>query len=411
MTTQMTQRSIPASIRDNPAGSIVQPIPVQPPQHISTTSPVPKLRDVLNDRVNPDCCFSKINFLKFLVDKHCIENYEFFSELSSIIDNYQVFKRYNSTSEWFCIYNQYIENETINLPASLVLELSKKQLPSLAKLQKIEKIILNYLLASYYEFLTATKAENSRSTSFSSTATNTQSPDSTSVFSSLCEKSTLDTINKLNHGVLDNLNKSQNTEMQERRHYHESLAESNDNHYHDDDYEFDDDGNNGSYDDDEIEIQTETIKSYSMKGTARTISAKAMEQVESQVGSMSLSESPKTLNRDDPNIIMDSRRGNGVHNEFMDSSSSSFSTGATVSDKLDCPTMTSLHAPPHSAATVDLTSTSTSTTTTTTTTTSAKVIPATDSTSTSRTTKEPKSWSNFAKKLSWKRRSNADSLS
>jgi hypothetical protein len=399
MTTQMTQRSIPASIRDNPAGSIVQPIPVQPPQHVSTTSPVPKLREVLNDRVNPDCCFSKINFLKFLVDKHCIENYEFFSELSSIIDNYQVFKRYNSTSEWFCIYNQYIENETINLPASLVSELSKKQLPSLAKLQKIEKIILNYLLASYYEFLTATKAANSRSTSFSSTATNTQSPDSTSVFSSICDKSTLDTINKLNHGVLDNLNKSQNTEMQERRHYHEvvAVAESNDNRYHDDDYEFDVDGNHGSYDDDEVEIQTETMKSHS-------ISSKTMEQVESQVGSMNLSESPKTLHRADLNIIMDNRRGNGVHNVSMDSSSSSFSTGATVSDKLDCLTMTSLHAP-HSAATVDLTSTTTSTTT------SAKVIPATGSTSTSRTTKEPKSWSNFAKKLSWKRRSNADCLS
>lgn len=118
---------------------------------------IPKLGEILNDEVEPKCIYSKINFMKFLVDKHCIENYDFYSELKSIINNYELFNRYNSTSEWFSIYNQFIETEIINLPADITLRLVKNKLPCIGLLNKIEKIILNYLLASYYEFISYNK--------------------------------------------------------------------------------------------------------------------------------------------------------------------------------------------------------------------------------------------------------------
>lgn len=154
------------------------------------------------DQVDPESLYSKINFVKFLVDKHCIENYEFYTELASIIENYELFRRYNSTCEWFSIYNQFIETEIINLPADITLKLSKNSLPCPFLLNKIEKIILNFLLASYYEFILYTKdlasakvrTSSSCSTSTSNSTNNTTnscftrlnsslSPDSTSVCS------------------------------------------------------------------------------------------------------------------------------------------------------------------------------------------------------------------------------------
>lgn len=164
--------------------------------------PIPKLGEILDDQVNPESVYSKINFLKFLVDKHCIENYEFYTELDSVLRNHELFKRFNSTSEWFSIYNQFIETEIINLPADITLKLSKNSLPALYLLNKIEKIIMNFLLASYYEFISYTKdmisakirTSSSCSTSTANSANNTASscftkpnsstsPDSTSICS------------------------------------------------------------------------------------------------------------------------------------------------------------------------------------------------------------------------------------
>ena len=160
--------------------------------------PIPKLGEILDDHVNPESVYSKINFLKFLVDKHCIENYEFYTELDSILKNHELFRRYSSTSEWFSIYDQFIETEIINLPADITLKLSKNSLPSLYLLNKIEKIIMNFLLASYYEFISYTKdmlsakirTSSSCSTSTTNSANNTASSCFTKPNSSLSPDST-----------------------------------------------------------------------------------------------------------------------------------------------------------------------------------------------------------------------------
>lgn len=119
----------------------------------STAISIPNLLDILNDKVDPDSKFSKINFLTFLIEKHCIENYEFLTQLNSILLNYEFYSKYNSTSEWFEVYSKYIENGVINLRADLVANLSKMKLPCIKTLRKIEKVIINYLLDSYYEFI------------------------------------------------------------------------------------------------------------------------------------------------------------------------------------------------------------------------------------------------------------------
>jgi hypothetical protein len=152
----------------------------------STSTPqIPKLLDILKDEVDPDSKFSKINFLKFLVDKHCIENYEFLTELEAILTNYDIFKRYNSTSEWFSIYSQYVETDIINLPADLISKLPKMELPCFNLLKKVEKIIVNYLLNVYYEFISfntvPTVLINNNNNTNNSTPTSTSSSSSTSV--------------------------------------------------------------------------------------------------------------------------------------------------------------------------------------------------------------------------------------
>lgn len=164
---------------------------------------VPKLLEILNDKIDPTSNYSKINFVKFLVDKHCIENYEFYTELLSIVENYDFFKRHNSTSEWFSIYNQFIETEIINLPGDIVLQLSKNHLPCLSVLNKIEKIILNYLLASYYEFISDYKLSKNNDISTSSSTTNSsiknasnlESPDLTSINSDNSYKVLIEDLN------------------------------------------------------------------------------------------------------------------------------------------------------------------------------------------------------------------------
>lgn len=119
--------------------------------------PIPSLIDILNDKVDPDSKFSKINFLTFLVDKHCIENYEFLTELNAILLNYEFYKKYHSTAEWFEIYSKYIESDVINLRADVVAKLLKTKLPCIKTLKTIERTIVNYLLNSYYEFINSTE--------------------------------------------------------------------------------------------------------------------------------------------------------------------------------------------------------------------------------------------------------------
>lgn len=137
---------------------------------------VPKLGEILNDQIEPEMVYSKINFLKFLVDKHCIENYDFYIDLKAIISNYDLLQHHGSTMEWFSFYTQFIESEIINLPADITLRLYKNTLPCINFLKQIEKIILKYLLSSYYEFISYSKGllsvEKNKTSSCSTSITN-----------------------------------------------------------------------------------------------------------------------------------------------------------------------------------------------------------------------------------------------
>lgn len=121
------------------------------------SAPIPKLTDILNDNVDPKSIYSKPNFLKFLIEKHCFENYDLLTHIESLKLNFDTYKRHNSTSTWCAIYDQFFETDIVNLPADVTLNLSKFKLPNLKTLNSIEKTLLNFLRDSYYEFLSVNK--------------------------------------------------------------------------------------------------------------------------------------------------------------------------------------------------------------------------------------------------------------
>ncbi|GMM47856.1 hypothetical protein DAPK24_044540 [Pichia kluyveri] len=331
----------------------------------TTVSNTPKLLDILNDNVDPDSTHSKINFLEFLVKKHCIENYEFFSELSSIISNYDTFKKYNSTAEWFSLYYNFIESEIINLPATLISNLSKKKLPELSYLKNIEKIILNYLLATYYEFLTFTKSNtnsnsnsainsntnsnvNSRSTSFSNSV-------STSFPTSTNEQITMLTVNKLNYDIRHKLLLNNNNNNSQ---FGIDSDDDNDDDYYDDDHkliksyreEEDKEDNIQLYDDDDddengIQIgKGKDINKIISETTNRSMSASLSNSI-----LKSRSPSPISLNNNNNNFVgklanssnnNNNNNNNSNNNTVITDSNSiisnSSSSNSTVCESCDC---------------------------------------------------------------------------
>lgn len=120
-------------------------------------STIPKLTDILNDNVDPENIYSKPQFLKFLLEKHCFENYDLLTHIKSLKLNYDTLKRRNSINIWAAIYDQFFETDIVNLPADLTQNLSKSKLPNLKILNSIEKTLLNFLRDSYYEFLSLNK--------------------------------------------------------------------------------------------------------------------------------------------------------------------------------------------------------------------------------------------------------------
>ncbi|GMM29185.1 hypothetical protein DAMA08_019010 [Martiniozyma asiatica (nom. inval.)] len=120
---------------------------------------IPRLHDILDDKVAPQSPYSKLNFVQYLVTKHCIENYEFYSEIIAIINNYDFYKRHHTTADWFSIYTEYIEGEVVNLPDSLLNNITKNELPDLESLKQMEKTVSGYLYMTYCEFVAGIKKE------------------------------------------------------------------------------------------------------------------------------------------------------------------------------------------------------------------------------------------------------------
>ena len=159
------------------------------PNDPAQTHDIPKLEDILNDSIDPESAYSKLNFLKFLIAKHCIENYECYTELQSLFLSYDKLKNNNLTSNWIVFYNTFIAREIVNLPADVVCLVSKNCLPSRNILRKMEKILINFLYISYYEFVSINKQKiPNRSSTFSSNISTSSPLSNLSPSTSLCSE-------------------------------------------------------------------------------------------------------------------------------------------------------------------------------------------------------------------------------
>lgn len=130
----------------------------------------PQLQTVLQDQVPEHSPFSKINFLQFLVSKHCIENYECHTEITIIMSNLDS----KPINRWGNLYTEYIENDSLNLPESISNSLSKFSLPDINTLHQIHDLLMNYLFTSYCEFISQVKRSLS-SINLNSTSVSTSS--------------------------------------------------------------------------------------------------------------------------------------------------------------------------------------------------------------------------------------------
>ncbi|KAG7698149.1 hypothetical protein KL930_001811 [Ogataea haglerorum] len=111
---------------------------------------VPKLDSVLGNKVPSDSLFSKAAFSKFLLNKHCLENLEFYQSLQLFIENHNT-----DRNVWKILYEEYFENNAsseINLPGDLKAGLSGATIPDISLLQRFLSITKHYLHDSYQEF-------------------------------------------------------------------------------------------------------------------------------------------------------------------------------------------------------------------------------------------------------------------
>ncbi|KAG7749472.1 hypothetical protein KL912_001473 [Ogataea haglerorum] len=116
----------------------------------SEESMVPKLDSVLGNKVPSDSLFSKAAFSKFLLNKHCLENLEFYQSLQLFIENHNT-----DRNVWKILYEEYFENNAsseINLPGDLKAGLSGATIPDISLLQRFLSITKHYLHDSYQEF-------------------------------------------------------------------------------------------------------------------------------------------------------------------------------------------------------------------------------------------------------------------
>lgn len=142
---------------------------------------IPKLTDILNDKIPVGSAYSNYNFTQFLITKHCVENLYFYNEIMTLLEDYDNFQINN----WLAIYRKFIECDDINLPGDLLIKLdkNKNKLPCINLLMKIKKIIMGYLHNSFHEFLNELKIEKFSCLSSMNSVSLCSSPCSTSLTS------------------------------------------------------------------------------------------------------------------------------------------------------------------------------------------------------------------------------------
>ncbi|GME86027.1 unnamed protein product [Ambrosiozyma monospora] len=139
-------------------------IPILSPEAIEHIH-VPKLQAVLDDQVSSSSPFNKSNFVQYLANKHCLENIEFFYELSRFIEkcssqNGCPCSDVNCTEpiqhDWSCLCRDFISincPKEINLPCDLRTEVELlHSIPEMKSLHKLMKLTKDYLHNSYQDF-------------------------------------------------------------------------------------------------------------------------------------------------------------------------------------------------------------------------------------------------------------------
>ncbi|GMG46902.1 unnamed protein product [Ambrosiozyma monospora] len=139
-------------------------IPILSPEAIEHIH-VPKLQAVLDNQVSSSSPFNKSNFVQYLANKHCLENIEFFYELSHFIEKCSTqngcpCSDVNCTEpiqhDWSCLCRDFISincPKEINLPCDLRTEVELlHSIPEMKSLHKLMKLTKDYLHNSYQDF-------------------------------------------------------------------------------------------------------------------------------------------------------------------------------------------------------------------------------------------------------------------
>lgn len=110
----------------------------------------PPLVVVLADEAPHGCPYAKVNFIQFLAEKHCIENYDSYAEIAHIHASIEAGG--NPIKQWTALYAEYVETDKLNLPESITSAVSKFTLPSPTMFEEIKAVLMGYLFTSYSEF-------------------------------------------------------------------------------------------------------------------------------------------------------------------------------------------------------------------------------------------------------------------
>ena len=125
---------------------------------------VPKLSDVIKDVVHPKSPYSKLHFVQFLLKSHCIENLDFYMDLTQFLTHYEchVSRGDGKSKDWSSMFRTYVVPEIVNLPGTLIEQTNGTFIPPKEILIKIQKLLRGYLHNSYHEFVEQVSAPRRR---------------------------------------------------------------------------------------------------------------------------------------------------------------------------------------------------------------------------------------------------------
>ncbi|ODV95987.1 hypothetical protein PACTADRAFT_80065 [Pachysolen tannophilus NRRL Y-2460] len=107
--------------------------------------------------------YSRNNFAKFLLNRHCLENLEFYLEIERFQQlSHPIEKEYS----WKFLSSNFIEADSpkeVNLPSSVKNELVSSLIPTNEALEEATKVIVNLLHDGYVEFTSSKIREHNES--------------------------------------------------------------------------------------------------------------------------------------------------------------------------------------------------------------------------------------------------------